>query len=254
MATLRRSDVIKVVKDWKDGKLQNEYVTQELNSISNNKIWYHNQTSKEMDENSLAYVEKVSFDNRHYEDAYREYADGHFYIDLRECDEKDDPQRFILVPKRISPHTCIIVPDWSVFIATVLLKDENKTYAKSFVAKESRLYPFLPPTFVTTKEDEAEYVVLGTSEPPRKSIMARCVMALLKPLNSGSLGGGVKIAIIEKTTSVTTDKKLTVKVGDESIEVISPLSSEDDIFDKGKKILIAKSNESDEWIVVNAEC
>ena len=260
MPALRRSDVIKVVKDWKDGKLQNEYVTQELNAISNNKVWYHNTTSKTIEENSLAYVERVSFKDKVYEDAYSSYHDGLVYVDLRRIKEEDNEKQFIVVPKTIEPHSCVMVPDWSVFVATVLLdgnfdeSDNDNMRATNYIAPTDGKYAYLPPTFITTKSPRAEYDILGVSKPPRKTKYEKCVMALLKRTAVASGGSGVKEAIVETKVVVDNEKKFTAKLGDEEIIVFSPLSTVGDVFDENTAILIARDADSDDWIVVNAEC
>lgn len=259
MAILRRSDVIKVVKDWKDGKLQNEYVTEELNAITNNKVWYNNTTSKAIEENSLAYVERVSFKDKVYEDAYSSYHDGLAYVDLRRIKDEDNEKQFVVVPKTIEPHACVMAPDWSVFVATVLLdesfdeNDKENMRATNYIAPSDGKYAYLPPTFITTKSTQAEYDILGMSKPPRKTKYEKCVMTLLKRTSVAS-GSGVKEAIVETKVSIDKDKKFTAKLGDKEITVFSPLSASGDIFDEGTAILIARDADTDDWIVVNAEC
>lgn len=137
------------------------------------------------------------------------------------------------------------------------------------------------PYYITTKkEDGATWRVLdGSNLPwsylypewyksrskkyPNVSSIPRVVLALMKKLSDPIVPRGRYVATVvedkviadnDHTVKVKFSVTLGGKVREQTVAAWSPLSSANDKFRKDQKVLIGLFNETDDYVIINAEC
>lgn len=265
MATrIKRQDVIDVVRDYKDGLLQNENVLKDPTQKSkSDALWIQNTSAYPFTANQAVKILNTNLQTLSYNEAYYSYCNNGIYIQCMPTTSEDDDKLRIRLTKDVPANGVVRMEGTGLFLATIYVHNNFIPGDPSWMKASRKDVPdvqsiYDKPTYITSSEESAPYDIIAMSgfptNIPTGSLATRVSLALMK--QTPVAPNGIYVATIAETTTIPSrNSPIPVKLANnEIVYAVSPLSYAQDKFTSGKQVLIASVEGYDYYVIINAQC